>query len=148
MSKNCLMVLVCLGLIFFLGVYFYRIFHHGELANKPIWALMQSFAEKEEYTSHRIIGKEVKPTFVKGAIEYNNKAYDLLGIPTKNVRFPYYWIITNAHVDNDKSLPMRIFIMADGNDFYLSCDYVDDLVLKEKIDVVASNFLKTRCTKY
>lgn len=38
--------------------------------------------------------------------------------------------------------------MADGNDFYLSCDYVDDLVLKEKIDVVASNFLKTRCTKY
>lgn len=86
MSKNCLMVLVCLGLIFFRSVCLSD-FHHGELANKPIWALMQSFAEKEEYTSHRIIGKEVKPTFVKGAIEYNNKAYDLLGIPTKMLDF-------------------------------------------------------------
>jgi hypothetical protein len=134
------------GLFILLGMYVYRIFHHGELANKPIWALMQSFAAKEEYTPPHTLGVKIEPVFVKDAIKYK-KTYDLLGIPTKNVQFPYYWIITNTHIDNDTSLPMRVFTMADGDVFYLPCDYLDNLSSKEKIDIIAYEFLRERCIK-
>lgn len=105
------------GIFILSGVYIYRIFHHGELANKPIWALMQSFSAKEEYTPPHTLTIKIKPVFVKNAIKYKKKHYDLLGIPTRNFKFPYYWIITNIHIDNDISLPMRVFTMADGDAF-------------------------------
>lgn len=148
MRKNHIIIPILLtGLLLLFGVYIYRIFHHGELANKPIWALMQSFAAKEEYTPPHTLGVKIEPVFVKNAIKYDNKFYDLLGIPTRNVKFPYYWIASNIHIDNDVSLPMRIFIMADGDVFYLPCDYLDNLSSKEEIDSVANKFLRERCIK-
>lgn len=73
MSKNnIVMPFLLAGLFILLGMYVYRIFHHGELANKPIWALMQSFAAKEEYTPPHTLGVKIEPVFVKDAIKYKN----------------------------------------------------------------------------
>lgn len=146
MSKKHMSIAILLaGTLILSGIYIYRMFHHGELANKPIWALMQSFAAKKEYTPSHTRGIEIEPLFVKDGITYKNKFYDLLGIPTRNVNLPYYWIITNIHIDNDISLPTRVFTMADADVFYLPCDYLDNLSSKEEIDSVVHEFLRKRC---
>lgn len=146
MSKKYIaIVMLLVGMFVLTGIYFYRMFHHGELANKPIWALMQSFAAKEQYTPPHTLTIKIEPVFFQKAIKYKNNTYDLLGIPTRNVKFPYYWIITNTHVDDDNSLPMRVFTMADGEIFYLPCDYLDNLSSKEEIDSVVHEFLSKRC---
>lgn len=96
MSKGCLVVMaVFISLLLWGGEYVYRIFHHGELANRPVWALIQGFAAKEEYMPPHTLEMKIGPIFVKDAIKYKNKTDDLLAMPSKNVKFPYFWIITN-----------------------------------------------------
>lgn len=71
MSKIHISILILLAGMLILSVgYVCRIFHHGELANKPIWAAMQSFAAKEEFNPPYTRNMKIEPVFFKGVIKY------------------------------------------------------------------------------
>lgn len=72
--------------------------------------------------------------------------YDLLGIPTDDGKFPYSWIITNTHVDNDVTIPERVYEMGGQGKLNISCDYLNELINTEKIDSVVNAYLKKQCT--
>lgn len=146
MSKGCLIVLVVfISLLLLGGMYIYRIFHNGELANKPFYVALQSFAERSEYNPPITISKEIAPIFVRQGIKYKSRYFDLLGIATKDEQSPYFWIVTNTHENAEP--PDYVFSINAGAQFYLYCSYLDKLEKAEKIDIVVRNFLKRHCIK-
>ncbi|WP_336220176.1 hypothetical protein [Citrobacter amalonaticus] len=96
---------------------------------------------------YKLDKKNVAPVFLKHQIKVGGVYYDLLGVQSYDKFFPYTWIITNVHFDGNDSLPDRVYIVMDGagNEFYLPCSYADQLVYKEKIDPVVSEFLRKKC---
>ncbi|AUO66528.1 hypothetical protein WM46_18260 [Citrobacter freundii complex sp. CFNIH2] len=144
MNKRYLVVLIMFIVsLLFLGGLIYRIFTHGELANKPFYVLLQGFAERSEYNSPFTLNKEIVPVFIKQAINYKGQSYDILGISTKNEKSPYFWIITNTHENAEP--PDYVFSISEGTQFYLSCNYLDRLEKKERIDNMVSEFLRKHC---
>ncbi len=125
------------------GGYTYRIFHHGELANKPFYVALQSFAERGEYNPPATINKEIVPLFVRQGIKYKGQSFDLLGIATKDEQSPYFWIVTNTHENTEP--PDHVFSISSGAKFYLYCRDLDKLEKEEKIDINVKYFLKKKC---
>lgn len=145
MTKGCLVaILIILAFIISGGAYIYRVFIYGELANKPFYVCLQGFAERREYNPPLTENKKVTPIFVKGGIVYNDKEYDLLGIPTKDKMFPYFWIVTNIP-NRDISNSDHVFSINAGSKFYLSCDFLDKLEKKEEVIDVVKKYLRSRC---
>jgi len=146
MNKGCLIVMaVFISLLFWGGEYIYRVFHHGELANKPFYVVLQAFSERTEYNPPVTLDKVIVPLFFKQEIKYKEKFFDILGIPTKDDKSPYFWIITNTHEDAEP--PDYVFSINAGAQFYLPCGYLDELDKDENIDSVVRDFLSIRCVK-
>lgn len=131
-----LMMIVC-GLRYF--------FTHGELGGKPIYANLQAISEESRYNPPYTMGKQIFPVFIKSAFTYFYSGYDVLGVPTGNSLFPYFWIVTNTHANNDPASPENVYYVTSGEGFNLSCNYLNALIEKESIDLVVEGFLKNRC---
>lgn len=141
MSKICVIISF---VIFMTGCfYIYYIFFDGELANKSFYVALQGFSEQVEYNPPLTLNKKTTPLFIKGAILFKGTSYDVLGIPTKHEKFPYFWIVTNAH--DNSSPPDYIFSITAGDQFFLSCNYFEHLNHNEKIDDVVRRFLSETC---
>lgn len=141
MSKFYIFVFIALFL--WLGGYIYYIFNYGELANKPFYVELQGFATKTN-KNHSMISKgKVTPVFIKEGIIFQHQGYDMLGIPTKDKDFPYFWIVTNAH--DDSAPPDYVFSITEGDKFYLPCNYLQNLARLQKIDDLVYDFLQKRC---
>jgi hypothetical protein len=115
-------------------------FTHGELGNKEIYGAMQGLE-----VSYRNKNNHHQPIFLRKNILLSGKRkLDLLGMPSDDENFPYFWVVTNAHVDNDITVPEKVYEMGQGN-FYLTCSHLDGLNKKENIDKVVYNYLKKQC---
>lgn len=120
-------------------------FTHGELGGKPIYANLQAISEEPRYNPPYTTNKKIIPVFIKNAFEYSYSKYDVLGIPTGDSSFPYFWIVTSTHTNDDPASPEGVYYVTSGGRFMLSCDYLNTLVGKGNIDVVVEGFLKKRC---
>lgn len=141
------LVYLIMILIFLRASYYaYRLVYFSEYSHQKIWAAIVNI--NDSYSRQYIHDKKmVAPIFFKNKIKTDRGYYDLLGVQSNDKYFPYTWIITNIHFDNNDSLPERVYIVFNGagNDFYLPCSYVVSLVYKEKIDYVVSEYLRKKC---
>ncbi|MBF7992906.1 hypothetical protein [Rahnella laticis] len=115
----------------------YNMFTHGELGNKEIYGSMQGIE-----LSYREQGNNHQPIYLRGALLSGR--YDLLGMSSNDKKFPYFWIITNTHVDDDITVPEKVYEMGQG-EFSISCNYLDNLNRKERIDTTVYYYLKNQC---
>lgn len=145
MNKGYLIANVILSVFLIWEAYIYRMFNYGELTNKPFYVALQGFEEKNRLTISTS-NKDIVTTFIKNGITHKGKAYDLLGIPTRDRKFPYFWVVTNIE-DKDVSSPYHVFYIPAGKEFYLPCSYLDQLEKEEEIISMVKDFLRARCIK-
>lgn len=141
MSKNY--VIVFLAILMAGCSYIYYMFFYGELVNKSFYVALQGFAEQVEYNPPLTLNKDITPLFIKDAMLFKGVSYDMLGIPTKHEKFPYFWVVTNAH--DNSSPPDYIFSITAGDQFFLPCDYFEHLNKNVRMDNIVKIFLREHC---
>lgn len=149
-----LISIIIISIIFGFFYYIYLVFTTGEWSEKNIAIWNEMHLVNRFYVKNILLEKNTlkKPMFFRKKINYAGKNYDLLAVPSiinNDPANPYIWIITNTHVDDDYSLPYRIYITpgyaGDKDSFYIKCDYLHKIEKEERFDPIVSQFMHKRC---
>jgi hypothetical protein len=114
--------------------YAYQLFWNSELAEKPVWAMLQSL----EYR-HRGDANASESVLLNNV---SGSGYMIVGLPTGDAQFPRVWIILN------EAAPFSsVYIMPGDHPFSLSCSFVEDLGRKTKVVRQVWFMLMRHCTR-
>ncbi|MGC0017376.1 hypothetical protein ACPPTR_18025 [Ralstonia pseudosolanacearum] len=113
---------------------YYRFLNQGELGEKDIYATLQ-----EVELENRSSKMQGSPIFIENA---KGSGYALLGMPSKNERYPYAWIVLNR-ISRDGS----VFKMPPEVRGEVSCEFLENLTKKTKISGDVLRNLRSICSK-
>ncbi len=118
-----------LGLV---GVYFWYIFHHGELAEKPHWLALQSveYNNRPNRVSSPLIEKDV-----------DGPGADAVGLPGRDSAATRVWVLLNV-VDSDGE-PM---MLPRGVAFNVRCGQLERVIKGREVHPAVRKFLFGGCT--
>jgi hypothetical protein len=117
-----------------LAFYVYQLFWNSELAEKPVWAMLQSL----EYR-HRGDANANVPVLLDNV---SGSGYMVVGLPTGDAQFPRAWIVLN------EAAPLSsVYILPGDHPFSVSCSFVEDLRRKTEIVYPVWLMLKRHCTR-
>ena len=128
-------VLSLLGaaLLALVGMYFWYIFHHGELADKPYWAALQGveYENRSAQDASLLVRSNIGGT---GA--------DAVGLRSQSASNPRVWVILNA-TDSDG----EPYVMPRGVPFAVDCHQLERQINGRRLEPSVRSLLFRGCAE-
>jgi len=122
-----------LGILTGGAYYAFRILPRGELGQGEKWRVLQ-FVE----LSHRKDSQATEPIVVSRSADLT---YSSLGLPTKNERYPFVWILLDDEEESDEPVKM----IPKNVPFQVDCSFVEDLRKKVQVAMPVQKYLQPNC---
>jgi len=121
------------ALLVLVGVYFWYIFHHGELAEKPYWAALQGveYENRSTQDASLLLRSNIGGT---GA--------DAVGLRSQSASYPRVWVILNE-TDSDG----EPYVMPRGVPFAADCHQLERQIFGRKVEPSVRSLLLHGCAE-
>ena len=106
-----------------------------ELTQASVWADLQGIEAEHRADKHLHV-----PVFLKEAVD--DGRYDVVGLRSDSMQFPYVWIVLNANARAN-----GIYSMPHDTNFTLACSEVDTLSTQTTLDSTVAAALKAHCAQ-
>lgn len=130
-SNQRVLSLLGAALLVLVAGYFWFIFHHGELADKPYWAALQSV----EYGNRS--AQDASPLLLSNI---GGTGADAVGLRSQSASYPRVWVILNQ-TDSDG----EPYVMPKGVSFAADCQELGRQINGRKIEPSVRSFLFRGC---
>jgi len=132
-SSQRVLSLLGAALLVMVGMYFWHIFHHGELPEAPYWAALQGV----EYESR---SAEDASLLLRSNI--GGTGADAVGLRSQSSSYPRVWVILNE-TDSDG----EPYVMPRGVPFAADCHQLERQISGRRVEPSVRSLLFRGCTE-
>jgi len=131
-SQRVLSLLGAASLVL-VGMYFWFIFHHGDLADKPYWAALQGveYENRSTQDASLLLRSNIGGT---GA--------DAVGLQSQSSSYPHVWVILNE-TDSDG----EPYVMPRGVPFAADCRQLERQISGRRVEPSVRSLLLRGCAE-